>query len=226
LDIVFEGDIRNTGDNPLRLRSTNGQLRAGLRFDAPITRLQERNTYRQALIEYQQAKRDYCAFVDGVANSLRNTIRNIDLAQINFEERRIAVLSAIDQVVLNDQIQKLREESGLESGVTAARDVVSALGDLQTAQNDFVSVRVNYEFQRLILDLDLGTMKLDPEGNWIDPGPIGPEQGYPRPDWDLESCELLGDPAGVLQRLPPDPATPAPEEVPASPASPEAARPR
>jgi hypothetical protein len=188
LDVVFEGDIRNTGDNPLRLDSSNGQLRVGMRFDAPITRLQERNTYRQSLIEYQQSKRDYYRFTDSVGRGLRNTLRTVDLNQINFEERRIAVLSAIDQVVLNDQIQKLREERGLETGVTAARDVVSALADLQDAQNDFLSVWVNYEVQRLNLDLDLGTMRLDGEG-WIDPGPIGPESGLPMPDW-------FGQPAG------------------------------
>ncbi len=164
------------------LRSDNTeQVQMALRFDAPITRLTERNTYRQSLIEYQQAKRNYYAYVDGVTQSLRNTLRTIDLNRVNFEERRVAVLSAIDQVVLNDQIQKLREERGQEAGVTAARDVVSALGDLQTAQTDFLNVWVNYEVQRLNLDLDLGTMNLDSEGNWIDPGPIGGEYGYPAP---------------------------------------------
>ena len=152
-----------------------------LRFDAPLTRLQERNTYRQALIEYQQARRNYYRFEDFVALSLRNTIRSIELNQVNFEERRVAVLSAIDQVVLNDQIQKLREERGQEAGVTAARDVVSALADLQTAQNDFLSVWLNYESQRLALDRDLGTMNLDTAGHWIDPGPVGGEYGLPSP---------------------------------------------
>ncbi|MFV1964582.1 MAG: hypothetical protein ACC628_04110, partial [Pirellulaceae bacterium] len=189
LDLVFEGDVRNTGDNPFRLNSTTGRLRMGLRFDAPITRLQERNTYRQSLIEYQQAKRRYYTFTDTVTRGLRNTLRTVDLNQINFEERRIAVLSAIDQVVLNDQIQKLREERGLETGVTAARDVVSALADLQNAQNDFMNVWVNYEVQRLSLVLDLGTMRLDAAGNWDDPGPIGPEDGFPLPEW-------VGQPVG------------------------------
>ncbi|MBI2481455.1 MAG: hypothetical protein HYV60_23290 [Planctomycetia bacterium] len=172
LDVEFNGTLNSDMDEELRM---------ALRFDAPITRLTERNTYRQSLIEYQQAKRNYYAFVDGVTQSLRNTLRTIDLNRVNFEERRVAVLSAIDQVVLNDQIQKLREERGQEAGVTAARDVVSALGDLQAAQTDFLNVWVNYEVQRLNLDLDLGTMNLDFDGNWIDPGPIGPEYGFPAP---------------------------------------------
>jgi hypothetical protein len=198
LDVVFDGDLRNTGDNPIRLRDVNGQLRVGLRFDAPLTRLQERNTYRQALIEYSQARRNYYAFVDAVTRSLRSTLRTIALNQINFEERRIAVLSAIDQVVLNDQIQKLREERGLESGVTAARDVVSALADFQDAQNDFLSVWINFEVQRLNLDLDLGTMRLDAAGEWVDPGPLGPEYGYALPDLGCEDMEMLFEEPGLL----------------------------
>jgi len=173
LDLEFNGQLRD--DNAA------DSMQVSLRFDAPITRLQERNTYRQALIEYQQAKRRYYAIADGIAQSLRNTIRTIARNRVNFEQRRIAVLSAIEQVVLNDQISKLREERGLAAGVTAARDVVSALGDLQSAQNDFLNVWVNYEVQRIGLDLDLGTMNVDPEGFWLDPGPIGEQYGFPTP---------------------------------------------
>jgi hypothetical protein len=126
----------------------------------------------------------------------------IELNQVNFEERRVAVLSAIDQVVLNDQIQKLREERGQEAGVTAARDVVSALADLQTAQNDFLSVWLNYEAQRLNLDRDLGTMNLDPEGNWIDPGPIGAEFGLPHPQDLPETSEFILEPSLSPHLLP------------------------
>ena len=194
LDVVLQGDLTANGDDPVSMNQTDGRLRMGLRFDAPITRLQERNTYRQALIEYQQAKREYYAYVDAVSQGLRSILRTVDLNQINFEERRIAVLSAIDQVVLNDEIQRLREDRGLDIGVTAARDVVSALADLQNAQNDFLSVWVNYEVQRLFLDLDLGTMRLDGAGRWIDPGPIGPEYGYPTPDGDAYCGPMFGEP--------------------------------
>lgn len=181
LDLEFRGQLGNRGDSPFEFADSNGQITVGARFDAPITRLQERNTYRQALIEYQQARRQYYEFVDQTTQSLRATLRTLERNRVNFEERRAAVLTAIDQVVLNDQIQKLGEERGQAVGPTAARDVVSALSDLQTAQTDFLDIWVNYEVQRIILDLNLGTMNLDPNGNWIDPGPIGDEYGYPAP---------------------------------------------
>ncbi|MBP86952.1 MAG: hypothetical protein CMJ64_09570 [Planctomycetaceae bacterium] len=194
LDLEMNGTLRDSGVDNLQL---------ALRFDAPISRLQERNTYRQALIEYQQAKRNYYAFMDGIGQSLRNTIRTIERNRVNFEQRRIAVLSAIEQVVLNDQISKLREERGQAAGVTAARDVVSALGDLQSAQNDFLNVWVNYEVQRLNLDLDLGTMNLDPEGFWMDPGPIGEEYGFPTPlGFEGDTPDYIFEPSMEPELLP------------------------
>ena len=179
LDLSFSGDIGNVGNNPARLRDTNGRLRVGLKFDAPFTRLQERNTYRQSLIEYQQARRAYYRFVDDVSEELRDTIRSMEANRLNFEQQRLAVLGAIDQIVLNTEIQTLTEQRGATSGVTAARDAVSALADLQDAQNNFVSVWVNYEVLRRGLDWDLGTMRLDGEGFWLDPGPIDQRHGYP-----------------------------------------------
>ena len=172
LDLVVDGNIGTVGDNPVDFRGTTGTLRMGLEFDAPLTRLLERNNYRQVLIDYQQARRSYYQFVDRVSQGLRSTIRTLDLNELNFETRRVAVLSAIQQVVLNDEIQTLNEERGLAQGVTAARDIVQALSDLQQAQDDFMGVWLTYEVNRRFLDFDLGTMELDPSGLWVDPGPV------------------------------------------------------
>lgn len=172
LDIVVDGDVATVGDNPLDFRATTGTLRAGLQFDAPVTRLLERNNYRQVLIDYQQGRRDYYQFVDRVSQGLRSTIRTLALNELNFETRRVAVLSAIQQVVLNDEIQTLNEERGQAQGVTAARDIVQALSDLQGAQDDFMGVWLTYEVNRRFLDYDLGTMELDERGIWLDPGPV------------------------------------------------------
>jgi hypothetical protein len=187
LDVVFSGDMRNRDrNNPFSLDSSTGTLRVGLRFDTPLIRLSERNTYRQALIEYQQARRSYYQFEDGINRSLRDTLRTLQLNQQNFEIRREAVRAADLQIELNEDIRRLQEASRQPTGPTAARDAVSALSDLLQAQNDFLSVWVTYELLRRTLDLDLGTMQLDAEGMWIDPGPIGPATGYPGVEVDLE----------------------------------------
>jgi hypothetical protein len=166
LDIVFSGDVRNQDDNPFSLSSARGNLRVGLQFDGALTRVAERNIYRQSLIEFQQARRTYYQFRDNVYFDLRNTLRQIRLNELNFELRRAAVQTAISQVDLT----QMRLSEPPQPGETAvfdnntARDLVQALGDLLNVQNDFLSVWVNHYVQHLGLELDLGLMDVAPNG--------------------------------------------------------------
>jgi hypothetical protein len=183
LDIVFSGNISNTQDNPIRLRDSTGNLRLGLQWDAPITRLQERNTYRQALIEYQQARRRYYQFEDSIVNGFRTALRQVNLNRINFEVRRAALRVAIKQVQsarlrLQEPPQIGQGGQANSFGPTTAQNLISSLTSLRNAQDDFLSVWVNWEVQRGLLDLNFGTMQLDEYGMWIDPGPLVPENGY------------------------------------------------
>ncbi|MBB3206779.1 hypothetical protein FHS27_002591 [Rhodopirellula rubra] len=175
LDLTFSGEVQNDGNNPFALRQNTGSLRVGLQWDAPITRLQERNTYRQSLIEYEQAKRSYYGFEDGIWQLLRATIRQLQANRINFELGRQSVRIAATQLELNEDIRSFRDARGLNSGPTAARDTISALSDLLNSQNGLLNLYVNFEVVRRGLDLDLGTMELTPDGMWIDPGPIDPD---------------------------------------------------
>lgn len=175
LDVVFSGDVQNVGNNPLDLRTSTGRLRVGLRWDAPLTRLQERNTYRQSLIEFEQARRSYYQFEDGVWQLIRGQLRQVLTNQINFELGRQSVRIAAQQLELNEDIRALRDSRGLSSGPTAARDTISALSDLLNSQNTLLNIFVNYEVIRRSIDFDLETMQLTPDGIWIDPGAITPE---------------------------------------------------
>ena len=188
LNLVISGDIGTRGDNPIEFNGKNSRLKLGVEFDTPITRLAERNRYRESLIEYQRARRSYMLFEDQVSQSLRNTLRITDLSQINFEIRRTAVLIAISQVSLARE--RLTEPPKPGAGgqlvtapisPTAARDLVSALGDLLDAQNDFLNAWVSYEVLRMVLDFELGTMRLDGDGLWIDPLHESPLPEIPLP---------------------------------------------
>lgn len=174
LDLVLQGQATTRGDNIAELTSDDTSLTFGLEIDTPVNRLAERNRYRETLINYQRARRDYMLFEDRVTQSIRNTVRIIELSRVNFEVRRAAVQVAIAQVdiarlSLNPPAKP--EQPARRSSPTAARDLVSALTDLLDAQNDFLNVWVNYEVLRILLDFELGTMQLDNDGIWIDPGP-------------------------------------------------------
>jgi hypothetical protein len=175
LDVTFSGDIQNSNDNPFSLRNNTGRLRAGLQWDTPLTRLLERNQYRQILIEYQQAKRSFYQYEDNVTRTLRSELRQIRLNQFNFELQRYAVRIAASQVTLNSDIRSINEALQQGLGPTAARDTIQALDSLLTAQNTLLGVFVNYELQRRNLNQDLGTARVDGEGIWIDPGAITSE---------------------------------------------------
>lgn len=175
LDLVISGQARTRGDNLAEFHPDASRLTFGLQFDTPVNRLAERNQYRETLINYQRARRNYMLFEDRVTQSIRNTLRIVELSRINFEVRRAAVQVAIAQVdiarlKLNPPVQPGQQAT--RTSPTAARDLVSALSDLLDAQNDFLNVWVNYEVLRLLLDFELGTMELDEQGQWRDPGAI------------------------------------------------------
>ncbi len=197
LDVFFSGSIANVNDNVFSLRPNTGPLRVGVQFDAPITRLLERNQYRQSLIEYQQARRAFYFFEDGVAAALRAQLRQLMSFQINFEINRLAVLEAARQVMLNTFIDQEAQRAAV-TRATAARDSVQALTDLLQAQNNFMLIFISYEVQRLQLDFALGTMQLDGDGLWIDPGKIGPEYGEHDP-W------LWRQSPGSIEEVPSEP---------------------
>jgi len=202
LDVTFSGDMSTLGNNPVRFRGTTGRLRVGLQFDAPLTRLVERNLYREALINYQQARRQYYAYEDRVSQGLRNILRTLERYQLNFELRRAAVHAAIRQVDVTQLRLQQPPKPGASDvfGATTARDLVGALSGLLNSQNEFVSAWVDYEVRRLDLDFDLGTMRLDAQGEWVDPGPIRPN----RP----EQPERLIFDDGLFEEIPlPDPVT-------------------
>ncbi len=172
LDLVFSGDLVNSSSNPFEYRRGSGRLRAGFQWDTPLTRLQERNNYRSVLIDFQQAKRNYYRYEDQVWQTLRSELRNLRYNQYNFELQRYAVRIAAQQITINEDLRQVRESLNQASGPTAARDSVSALSDLLNAQNNFLNVWVFYEAQRRNLDQDLGTIRVDSENIWVDPGPI------------------------------------------------------
>jgi hypothetical protein len=124
-------------------------------------------------------------------------LRTIELNQLNFEIRRSAVQVAIQQVDLaRETLSRPLRPGELPADYAAARasigrDLVTALASLLDDQNDFITVWVSYEVQRISLDLEMGTMQLDDQGMWIDPGPV--RRGEYAPMFDPDPGELLPD---------------------------------
>ena len=187
VDLVFNGEIGNAGDNPFNVRFDNGQLQAGLRVDSPIVRQSERNDYREALIIYQQARRQFYQFEDEVSGNLRQVIRDIDRNKVLFELNRQSIQVNIDAVELSRFRLEQPPRAGSDGSFnqTTARDLTQAITGLNTVQNQYVQAFVQYEILRRSLDFDLGTMQLDQGGQWLDPGTIDASIG-------VRTAALLG----------------------------------
>ena len=170
LNLSINGGVTGTDINPFSQGTSSSELSLGLEWDSPITRLLERNAYRESLIDYERAKRDYYQFEDGIWQLLRAEIRQLQANQVLFEYNRNEVRIAAQQIELNEDIRLLRDSRGLSSGPTAAQDTIRALDALLGAQNSLLAVFVNFEVVRRGLEFDLGTMELTEEGLWIDPG--------------------------------------------------------
>ena len=173
LDVTASGDLRTARNNPLSFRAPTGNVRVGLEFDAPFTRLLERNAYRESLIEYQRSRRDFIQSRDGLHLGIRELLRQIEQLRQNLEIQRRAVTIAIRRV---DQTQLLLNpprpapQPGQRPPInpTTAINLLSAQTSLRDTQNNFLNAWLDYYAARMRLYRELGIMELDPEGRWID----------------------------------------------------------
>jgi hypothetical protein len=174
LNVTAEGDIRTVGNNAARFRSSAGNVRLGVQFDAPFTRLLERNNYRQSLIDYRRSRRDFIRSHDSLHLGLRGLLRQIEQLRMDLEIQRRAVTIAIRRVDMTRAAfyAPVRPpqpgQRPAQFGPTAATNLLTALSALRNTQNNFMGVWLNYYAARMRLARELGTMRLDPGGSWMD----------------------------------------------------------
>lgn len=170
LNVFFTGDLQTNQDSPFRFRGPTGRLSVGVEFDGPFTRLLERNNFRQILIDYEQSRRQLIQYQDGVYRTLRAVLRKLNEHHQNLEIQRRAVAIAIRRVDQTREVlnQPPSPEEGGALGPTAALNLITALSDLRNAQDNFMSVWLNFLAARMVLSRELGLMQLDKRGIWID----------------------------------------------------------
>ena len=174
LDVVLSGDIGTVGDNPVKFRAEDASVSAGVRFDTPFNRLVERNDFRQQLIFYQQSRRQLIQYEDGIHRGLRSLLRELEQLRVNLEIQRRAVAISIRRVDqtrenLNRPTPPLAPGQPVPTfGPTAALNLLTALSDLRSTQNAFMSVWLNYHAGRMRLMRELGLMRIDEDGIWTE----------------------------------------------------------
>ncbi|MEZ5942107.1 MAG: TolC family protein [Planctomycetaceae bacterium] len=171
LDLVVDGDIRTAGGNkPFNFNGQSSQLRAGIRFTAPLDQIAERNNYRVALLRYQRARRDYMQQEDLVKQDVRRAWRQLIVLRRNFETSRRAVRLAALQYdsAVNEANAPGGQAQGGGRGLQG-NNLLNALNAILRNQNDLIRNWTNYEQNRLNIYRDMGTMEIGPDGLWNDP---------------------------------------------------------
>ncbi len=174
LTVSFNGSVNTTNKNPLNFNGNTGTLSTTVEFDSPLTRRLERNNFRQALISYQQTRRQMILFQDQIYQRLRNYLRTLRQLQVLLEIQRRAVVIAVrrvDQTRENLNQPPATVQPGqpvAQLSPTSALNLLNALSDLRNAQNNFMSVWLNHYETRAFVIRELGTMEIDSEGQWVD----------------------------------------------------------
>lgn len=163
LDVFLDADLgtRPGSSNPIDFSSQSSSYRVGVRWDAPLNRLAERNTYRAQLINYQQSRRAYLARRDNVVQSVRRDLRSLRTERLNFEISRQSLVAAARQVELA-RLQLLAPDQEGDSSTT--QDALNSLNSMLDAKNSLISSWVAYETARLQLLLDTESFQIDPQG--------------------------------------------------------------
>jgi hypothetical protein len=231
LTVTLNGQIQTPGNhNPFDFRGDLGQASAAIAYSPPLTRLTQRNSWRQQLIDYQQNRRAMLTFEDGVSRNLRQLLRDQRQLRINLEIQRRAVAIAIRRV---DQTREILNkpapptpagQTPAQLGPTAALNLLTALSDLRNTENNFISIWINFWADRMRLLRELGLMQIDDTGVWVEESiedavhraGFQPEAQMP-PD---VPAQWLRDPEG---RPPVPPSPPSPLTNPNPPGAPAAA---
>jgi hypothetical protein len=173
--VRLSGEVGTVDENnAFDFRGDTATLRGSLQFDGPFTRLLERNSFRQQLIQYQQDRRQLIRFEDGVHQTMRQMLRDVEQLRVNLEIQRRAVAIAIRRVdqtreALNEPVPPAAPGQAPQAlGPTAAQNLLFALSDLRNTQNNLMSVWLNYQATRMMLYREMGIMRLDDQGIWID----------------------------------------------------------
>ncbi|MHC4876951.1 MAG: TolC family protein [Planctomycetota bacterium] len=173
LTIAAEGDVRTARDNPASFRAPASNFKLSVQFDAPFTRLQERNEYRQTLITYQQNRRTFIQSRDNLEKGLRALLRTLEQRRQQLDIQRRAVTIAmrlVDQTQLSLSTPPPQLQPGQRAQIspTTAINLLNAQASLQNTQNAFLAAWLNFYSTKLRLYRELGIMEIDVDGRWIE----------------------------------------------------------
>lgn len=152
-------DIRSEPETRVgRLQFHESTYRLGFEADLPFSRVSERNEYREALINLEQALRDYENREDGIELDMRSALRDLRAKADQYRIQQMALVLA--------QRRKETQEMLLSIGQGETRLLLDAEGAILSAQNRVMSALVAHAVAKLGFYRDVGILQVKPDGMW------------------------------------------------------------
>jgi outer membrane protein TolC len=170
LDVTGRVSGESVEGQPLYFERQDAQFTVGATLDLPIDRLRERNIYREALINRDQARRDSVELADSITADIRASLREAVATLESLAIQRDAVRLA----------ERLVESTRLnfDAGRAETRDILEAQDELVQAQNAVTAARIDHHLARLALWRDIEALTVDENGIALDTQFAAP-QGTP-----------------------------------------------
>jgi outer membrane protein TolC len=157
------GESRSLGSAGLdnaQVRTDRGFYSLLVGIDLPFERTSERNSYRNALINYEQTIRQLQSVEDSVKLDIRNVLRSL------LESRESVKIQAESVRVAQRRVDSTN--LFLQAGRAAIRDLLEAQNALNSAQNALTSAVVRYRIGELEIQRDLGVLEVNSDGLWAE----------------------------------------------------------
>jgi hypothetical protein len=162
LDLNARQVIRTEQNRPFDFSFDNATTRLNLSLDLPLNRRAQRNLYRRSLIDYNVNLRGLQLFEDNIKLEIRNGLRNLGLARVNYP------INVAQAALAKEQVASVRRQ--LQLGLPGARslDLLDALRAQRDALVQVAATRIDYVIDRAKFALDLEAIMLDDLGYWPD----------------------------------------------------------
>ncbi|MBU0753735.1 MAG: TolC family protein [Planctomycetes bacterium] len=141
---------------PFKFRPRHPDYSAGLDLDLPLNRKNERNAFRQSLIDLERQKRNLSDQEDRIKQAVRQSYRTLELALESYEIQKQALALAEKRVESTNLLQ--------EAGRAETRDVLESQDALLNAQNTLTSAVVDHTIARLEFLLNIESLKVTESG--------------------------------------------------------------
>ena len=160
LNFDVSQSIRTSDNRPLNFSTDTSRTRVGINFDLPLNRLNQRNAFRQALINYQAGRRSLDALEDGIKLSVRTGLRSLAEARLQYP------ISVTRAALAAEQVTSIRLQLALGIAGVRGTDLLDALRSSREALIAVANQRIGYIVDDAEFVLELELMRLDATGYW------------------------------------------------------------